>query len=216
MLRSVLCLVLALSAAPANACKMALLLAIDVSQSIDVGEYSIQRDGLADAILDPIVAEALIQGQVALAVVQWSGPADQELSIPWSRIRTESDLQLFAQRARLMPRVFTMSNTAVGQLIRFATAQFDDVQDCDRRVIDISGDGNDNASTGPEQARRDAEILGIQINGLAIEWIGPAITNFYRRSVITKDGFVMTSKGHETYAEILRQKITREVSQALF
>ena len=195
---------------------MALLLAIDVSQSIDVGEYSIQRDGLADAILDPIVAEALIQGQVALAVVQWSGPADQELSIPWSRIRTESDLQLFAQRARLMPRVFTMSNTAVGQLIRFATAQFDDVQDCDRRVIDISGDGNDNASTGPEQARRDAEILGIQINGLAIEWIGPAITNFYRRSVITKDGFVMTSKGHETYAEILRQKITREVSQALF
>jgi len=216
MLRSVLCLVLALSAAPANACKTALLLAIDVSQSIDVGEYSIQRDGLADAILDPIVAEALIQGQVALAVVQWSGPADQELSIPWSRIRTESDLQLFAQRARLMPRVFTMSNTAVGQLIRYATAQFDDVQDCDRRVIDISGDGNDNASTGPEQARRDAEILGIQINGLAIEWIGPAITNFYRRSVITKDGFVMTSKGHETYAEILRQKITREVSQALF
>lgn len=211
-----ICISLALSTFPAKACQVALLLAVDVSQSIDVGEYKIQTDGLADALLDASVAEALIQGNVALSVVQWSGPDSQDMTIPWTRMTSETDIRLFAQRARLMPRVYQMSNTAVGELIRFSLNQFKDVADCARHVIDISGDGNDNASTGPEQARRSAELQGVQINALAIEWIGDSITNFYRRSVITQGGFVMTARGHEDYAETLRRKITREVSQALF
>ena len=207
---------LMLSALPAKACQVALLLAIDVSQSIDVGEYKIQTDGLADAVLDPVVAEALIQGQTALGVVQWSGPEDQDLSIPWTRITSEADLRLFSQQARLMQREFVMSNTAVGQMIRFGLDQFDQVKDCTRHIIDISGDGNDNADTGPEQARRTAELRDVQINALAIEWMGKSLTQFYSRSVVTRGGFVMTARGHEDYAETLRRKITREVSQALF
>ncbi len=201
---------------PAHACQVALMLGIDVSQSIDVGEYRIQIDGIADAILDPIVAEALIQGQVALSVVQWSGADNQDMSIGWTRIRTESDLRIFSQQARLMPRTFVMSNTAVGEFIRFGLRQFADVADCNRHVIDISGDGNDNAGTGPEHARRSAELQNVEINALAIEWIGSPITTFYSRNVITKGGFVMTARGHEDYAATLRRKITREVSQALF
>ena len=207
---------LALSALPAKSCQVALMLAIDVSQSIDVGEYKIQTDGLADALLDPSVTEALVQGSVALSVVQWSGPNSQDMSIPWTRMTSASDIRLFAQRARLMPRTFLMSNTAVGEMIRFGLGQFTQVTDCSRHVIDISGDGNDNASTGPEQARRSAELQNVQINALAIEWIGSSITNFYRRSVVTQDGFVMTARGHEDYADTLRRKIIREVSQALF
>lgn len=207
---------LVISALPAKACQVALMLAIDVSQSIDVGEYRIQTDGIADAVLDPVVADALLQGQVALSVVQWSGADNQDMTIPWTRITSARDLQYFSERARVMERQFVMSNTAVGDLIRFGLSQFDQVPDCSRHVLDISGDGNDNAETSPEQARRSAELQNVEINALAIEWLGSSITNFYERSVITQGGFVMTARGHEAYAETLRRKITREVSQALF
>ena len=203
-------------AAPVHACTTALVLAIDVSQSIDVGEYRIQSEGMADAVLDPETADALIAGQVALMVVQWSGRNDQAVSIPWTQIRTQEDLRRFAQRARTMPREFVMSSTGVGALMRFAAAQFRTAPDCARHVIDISGDGNDNAATSPEQARREAEAAGIMINALAIEGMGQALTKFYEQSVITQGGFVMTSRGHSGYAETLRRKIRREVAQVLF
>ena len=74
------------------------------------------------------------------------------------------------------------------------------------------------ARTMPGQTRplQAAEQQGVQINGLAIEGIGVSITNFYRRHVITRDGFVMTAQGHTDYAETLRRKIKREISQVLF
>ena len=200
----------------AGACTTALVLAIDVSNSIDPGEYRIQTDGLADALLDNEVREALVRGSVALSVVQWSGIDSQEVTFPWTRMASDADVVALSERARLMPRAFIMSDTAVGDIIRFASAQFDQVADCARKVVDISGDGTDNAGTDPAAARRRAEDAGIQINGLAIEGMGLSITNFYRRKVITRDGFVMTSRGHSTYAETLKKKIRREVSQVMF
>ena len=205
-----------LLAPEARACTVALLLAIDVSQSIDPAEYRIQTDGMADALLDPEVADALIGGQVALSVVQWSGRSDQVVSLPWTQITSEADLNRFAQSARTMRRAFVMSATGVGAMIRFAQDHFRRAPACARRVLDISGDGNDNAGTSPEQARRDAEAAGIMINALAIEGMGVAVTNFYTQSVITDGGFVMTSRGHAAYADTLKRKIRREVSQALF
>ena len=166
--------------------------------------------------MDPEVADAIVAGEVALTVVQWSGQSDQEVSIPWTQIRTHVDLQEFADKARNMRRAFVMSSTGVGALMRFAHEQFETAPQCLRRVIDISGDGNDNAGTSPEQARRDAEAAGIMINALAIEGMGRAITKFYEQSVITQRGFVMTSRGHSGYAETLKRKIRREVAQALF
>ncbi len=191
-------------------------MAIDVSQSIDAAEYRIQTEGMADALLDPEVADALIAGQIALSVVQWSGRNDQVVSLPWTQIRTQDDLNRFAQAARTMRRAFVMSSTGVGAMLRFAQAQFANAPTCARQVIDVSGDGNDNAGTSPEQARREAEAAGIMINALAIEGIGVAVTNFYEQSVITEGGFVMTSRGHSAYADTLKRKIRREVSQALF
>lgn len=200
----------------ARACDTALVLAIDVSNSIDEGEYAIQAEGLADALLAPEVAEALIVGRVALTVVQWSGEGRQEISIPWTRIASEADVAAMSDTARAMPRAFIMSDTAIGDLIRFALPLFDEVPDCTRRVIDISGDGMDNAGTEPALARRQAMQAGVQINGLAIESIGVSISTFYSRFVITPDGFVMTAKGHTDYARTLRRKIRREVSRVLF
>ncbi len=201
---------------PARACEVALLLAIDVSQSIDMGEYRLQADGIAEAVMAPEVREALLDGTAALAVLQWSGPEAQTLSIPWTRMHSAEDIRLFAERARRMPRAHVMSNTAVGAMLRAALGMFGPVDDCRRKVIDVSGDGNDNAGTSPEQARREAEARDVMINALAIEGLGRSITNFYTRSVITQGGFVMTSRGLTGYAETLRAKIFRETARTLF
>jgi Ca-activated chloride channel family protein len=211
----VLAVVLALPS-QAFACTTALILAIDVSNSIDVGEYRIQADGLADALLDDQVREALVRGSVALKVIQWSGVGSQQVMFDWRRMTADADVLRLSRDTRDMKRAFIMSDTAVGDIIRFSLREFSGTEDCARRVIDISGDGTDNAGTDPNAARRGAEAQGVQINGLAIEGIGISITNFYRRHVITRDGFVMTARGHTTYAETLKKKIRREVSQIMF
>lgn len=198
---------------PAMACDTALMLMIDVSNSIDPGEYRLQTDGMADAVLDPEVADALIQGETAIAVMQWSGVDRQEVTLPWRQIRSEADVHAFAAETRALPRAFVMSDTAPAEAIRFALDQFDTAPACQRRVIDISGDGPPNAGSDTATASRLAERRGVTINAIAIESLGLAITNFYTRQVITRDGFVMTARGHLEYPQALRDKILREVSR---
>jgi Ca-activated chloride channel homolog len=212
-----LALLACLSTHPALACETALLLSIDVSGSIDTGDYRLQTDGLAAALADPEVAEALVAGQVALAVVQWSGTAEQALVLPWHRMLTEDDVTRFAARAADVPRSFEGSDTAVGQGLRFATAQFTAVPDCRRKVIDISGDGQENAGFTDSKARREAIAAGLMINAIAIEEPGEAIpiTTYYRNWIITPGGFVVTARGLQDYAGTLRLKLLRELTKPI-
>lgn len=207
-------LFLALSlASPARACDTALLLAIDVSGSIDRGEYALQIGGLYDALRDPAVADVLLQGQVAVAVVQWSGLGRQALAIPWQRMLSAQALTRFAETTRALPRSFQGSDTAVGQALSFSIAQFASVPDCKRHVIDISGDGPENAGNSVGHARTAAIAKQITINAIAIEDMGPSspTSNFYKNWVITPKGFVMTSRGLEDYPRAIRAKLLREL-----
>lgn len=213
MLRICLVLALALSAPLARACETALLLSVDVSNSIDPGEYRLQVDGMADALQDPEIIEALVRGRMALAVQQWSGPDMQILSIPWTRMTSPLAVADFSARARAIPRAFVMSNTAPAEALRHALAQFGQVRDCTRHVIDVSGDGTANAGANVRKARAEAEGMGVTINGLAIEAMGVALTNYFRSSVITRDGFVMTARGYRDYPRTIRAKILREISR---
>ena len=208
-------LLLCLTAPPALACETALLLSIDVSGSIDRADYRLQAGGLAAALSPPDVIEALVRDQVALALVQWSGVAEQALVLPWARMLTEADVARFAARAEAMPRAFSGSDTAVGQGLRFAAAQFAAVPDCHRRVIDISGDGQENAGFTDARARAEAVAAGIILNAIAIEEAGPAIpiTTYYRRWIISPGGFVVTARGLQDYAETLRLKLLRELAK---
>ena len=197
---------------PAHACRTALLLAMDVSQSVDPGEYRIQIDGLAAALRDPEIAEILVRDQVALSVIQWSGVDAQEVSLDWTQMLSPSHVQLFANAVQRLPRAFVMSNTAPAEAMTKALGHFDQGPNCARRVIDMSGDGTPNAGGEVNRLRRQAERSGVTINGLAIEGLGRAITNFYTRHVITADGFVETAQGHRDYARAIRRKILREIS----
>ena len=208
-------LILALLPLPGRACETALLLAIDVSGSIDAGEYALQVQGLADALDDPEIAGVLVQGQSALAVAQWSGVGAQILVQPWQRMLDRGDVARFAATARSQPRRFAASDTAVGQAIHFSAAQFAAVAECRRQVIDISGDGPENAGFTVGQARQAAQAKGIEINAGAIEDMGPSspISSFYRRWVITKGGFVMTARGLSDYPRAIREKLLRELTR---
>ncbi len=208
---------LTLSSRPALACDLALVLTIDVSGSIDRGEYRLQVQGLADALDDPEIADALVLGQVALTVVQWSGARQQAVVLPWRRMLSYEEVRDFAARARGVKRAYSGSDTAVGEAIGFSTAQFGAVSDCRRRVIDISGDGPQNAGAPLSAGRRAAAEAGAEINAVAIEDIGRAtpITEFYRRFVITHQGFVLTARGLADYPRAIRAKILREVAKPL-
>lgn len=202
-------------ALPAQACQLALVLAIDISNSVDSREFAIQTEGLADALLDPVVSEGLLRAEAAVTVILWSGPNNLYVVVPWRRMDTPQTIRRTADDARAIRRVYGQSNTALGAMVAFARGLFDDVPHCLRRTIDVSGDGRDNAGTDPARERDEAEALRITINGLAIDRDTLAITRFFRDNVITRNGFVMTSQGHEGYAETLKRKMRREVSEAL-
>ena len=197
------------------ACDTALILTIDVSNSIDPAEYKLQTDGLADALRNPEIVEAMVRQEATLAVVQWSGEERQELSIPWTRIRTSLDAARLADQAQLMPRAFVLSDTAPAEAILFSMNLFSQVPDCKNKVIDVSGDGTPNSGSEPRQARNTAERAGITINGIAIESMGLAITGFFKQAIITRNGFVITARTHREYPDAIRRKILRELSQAL-
>lgn len=202
-----------LSAQAVEACDTALILAVDVSNSVDAGEYRIQTDGIAAALRDPVVIDSMVLGRNRLAVLQWSGAGMQALVIPWTSTYAPSDVLLLADRVQRMPRAFHGGNTALGEAMRESTRLALQNPDCNRRVIDVSGDGADNAGTDVGSARRAAMQAGVVINGLSIEGMGPAITTYYRRYVITKNGFVETARGFTDFARAIRAKIRREVSR---
>ncbi|MEX0970594.1 MAG: DUF1194 domain-containing protein [Paracoccaceae bacterium] len=199
------------AASAAKACKVALLMMIDVSSSIDPGEYRFQLDGMADALLDPAIAEILVRDQVALSVVQWSGIGEAEVSLDWQRMLTPTAVTSFANRARGIERRWQRSRTAVGDAIAFGATQFGPVSDCARRVIDVSGDGASNVGFDTATMRREVQAMGIEINGLAIDRIGRSVTEFYRRFVITQGGFVMTATGYSDYPRAIAAKLFREL-----
>jgi Ca-activated chloride channel homolog len=200
---------------PAWACDTALLLAIDVSNSVDEGEYRLQVDGLADALIDPEIVEAMVRGQVAIAVMQWSGVDRQVITTPWRQIMTPDDAADLSLEARTTPRMITLSDTAPAEAIYFALDQFADAPPCGRQVIDVSGDGTPNAGSDAQLARNLAQTSGVTINGIAIEGMGQAITSYYRQALITRDGFVMTAQGHRDYPAAIRHKILRELAQVI-
>ncbi len=204
---------LALSASAASACDTALLLAVDVSNSIDAGEYDIQTEGMAAALRDGVVRDAMVIGGNAIAVMQWSGTGMQEMSVDWRRITSYADMDALAREVSAMRRAYVGANTAIGEAVRVGISQVLTQGDCARLIIDVSGDGPDNAGTLIDHARRQAERSGITVNGLAIDGLGSATTAYYTRRLITPDGFVETATGFTDFPRAIRVKIRREVSR---
>ena len=196
----------------APACEIALVLGVDVSNSIDAFEYDLQIRGMAQALADPVIEEALLSMQASIAVVQWSGAGQQDISLPWMQVRSPPDLALLQARVGQLQRPFVKSDTAVGQAMASMVVALDQAPHCERRVIDFAGDGVNNAGIAPNDIRADAVANGIVINGLGIDRIGLSVTQYSRSNVIGGRGsFVMTAKGYRDFARAIRAKLLREL-----
>ncbi len=216
MTRIFACLMFCLVALPVRACDVALALTVDVSGSIDEDEYRLQMDGLAAALRDPTVEDAILKHKAALMLVQWTGGSRQAVSIPWQRMATRDDVAMFAARVAATPREWSQFSTAIGNAVTFTAAQFGPVADCTRHVIDVSGDGYSNEGVNPRQAGEMLASEGFQINGLAIEGDAFELTEYFRANVIQGEGaFVLTAETYADYPRAIWRKLLAELTEAI-
>ncbi|WP_170474974.1 DUF1194 domain-containing protein [Ruegeria arenilitoris] len=203
-----------LSATPALACDLALALAVDVSGSVDSTEYRIQMDGLAAGLRDPVVSEALVRGKSQLMLIQWTGSSRQRITIPWTKIDSFASLDAFASEVASDPRVWRNFSTAIGEALSVTVARFDEVSECSRHLIDLSGDGVSNEGIEPSELRDLLRDRGITVNAIAIEESEPDLTAYFFENVIAGEGaFVVSAAGFADYPERIRKKLLREVTQ---
>jgi Protein of unknown function (DUF1194) len=205
-----------------------IVFAADVSRSVDNDEFRLQREGCAAAIADPRVIGAIAAGPrraIAVSFVEWSGVAEQRVVADWTIVRDEETAAVFAAALRAAPRSFANA-TAIGSAIDFAVKHIAaSGHESERRIIDISGDGDNNVGRPVEYARDDAVAGGITINGLAIINLHPAIGfiahvqppggmgEYYRTRVIGGPGaFVITIDDYTSFAEAIASKLAREIA----
>jgi hypothetical protein len=224
----VFALVLAAGAARAESVDVALVLAADVSRSIDDGEFQLQRRGYASAITNPRVLAAIAGGAhraIALCFVEWSGPEEQAVVGKWTVIKDGESAAVFAATLIDAPRSFT-GRTSISAGIDFSLAQFaqSGVQ-AERRIIDVSGDGTNNAGRAVTEARDEAVAQGVTINGLAIINARPegyffahtqppeGLPAYYQNNVVGGAGaFMLQVKDFTTFSDAITNKLLNEIA----
>jgi hypothetical protein len=207
-------------------CRQALALALDVSGSVDLREYRLQLDGLVTALNEPDVVATLLampSAPVSLMVYEWSGPEDQAVLVPWTRISGPGALKAISETLAKTERRATTPGTALGEAMAVGASLLDQQQHCWKRTLDISGDGKSNLGARPRDEKAAIDARGITINALVIGSDAPAVgdnrqtevselSSYFRAEVITgPDAFVQTALGFEDYAASMAQKLKREL-----
>lgn len=207
-----------------EAVDVALVLAVDVSRSIDEDEARLQREGYRLAVSDPVVVAAVrggMLGAIGLAYVEWAGNEYQRTIIPWRRITSQAEATAWAHELAAAPRV-SLSWTSISGAIRHARAELAACPwEATRRVIDVSGDGVNNSGP-PADRERDAAIAeGITINGLPIINDRPTfgrlppvpLDDYYRENVVGGDGsFMIVAEDFESFGVAVKRKLIREIA----
>jgi hypothetical protein len=201
-----------------------LVIAVDVSYSMDLDELAVQREGYAQAIISKEFLQALKNGpnsKVALTYFEWSASSDQKIIIPWRVIDGPETADAVANEIMKTP-VRRGSRTSISGAINFAMPLFEENPYRGlRRVIDISGDGPNNNGVPVTGARDAALEKGITINGLPIMMKEPSYSTvdidnldvYYEDCVIGGPGsFVVSIKDRDKFKEAIRTKLILEVA----
>ena len=195
-------------------CSLALLLALDVSSSVDAEEYDLQRNGVAMALDDADVRNALLASgrPVALAVYEWSGRRQNHIVLNWSLIRDNADIDQVVAAIASSNRSFTRFPTAMGYALGFGATMLERAPQCDRKVIDVSGDGISNDGFGPQLAYKHFPFSDVTVNGLAVLGADPMVEFYFEDQVRHGPGaFVETSTGYVGYKNAMTRKLLREI-----
>jgi hypothetical protein len=214
--------------ARAETVDLLLVLAADVSRSIDEDEFNLQRKGYAQAMTDPRVLRAIAGGRhhaIAVTFIEWSGAADQNIVVDWTLVRDEEGAAGVAATMLSAPRSF-LGRTSISAAIDFAVQRLGAAPDrADKRVVDVSGDGTNNAGRSITEARDDAVAAGVTINGLAIintrSSPGYAfhtqppggLPKYYEENVIGGPGaFLIHIENFDSFSEAITRKLVSEIA----
>lgn len=221
-MRAGLALWLALAASgPAGAadCRLALVLALDVSSSVDATEDALQRGGLASALIAPEVRTAFFAAPepVALAAYEWSGRYNQEIILDWRLIDSPAALLAAARTIGNSRRSHNDFPTAMGYALGFGAGLLARAPDCLSRTLDMAGDGENNEGFPPRTAYAEFPFEGVTVNGLVVNAADyeaeVTLVEFYRYEVLRGPGaFLEIAQGFEDYENAMRRKLEREVS----
>jgi hypothetical protein len=204
-----------------------LVLAVDVSGSVDRNEYRLQLDGIAAALLDPQVSAQILatpEVPVQLAVFEWSNSLYRRVIVDWIALDSFGDL---IDVAGVLRGHFTRPKqgaTAIGGAMLFADAMFGRGPVCWRRTIDISGDGTNNFGPEPEVTRLLGAFNEVTINGLVIgsdstrgrderQMEMMELSAYFRRRVIHGPGaFIEVAQGFDDFERAMTRKLLRETA----
>jgi hypothetical protein len=230
LIAALLSLVLAFSpsARAAEPVDLLLVLAADVSRSVTEPKFKLQREGAAAAITHPEVVRAITSGpnrRIAICFLEWATAGQQNVVIDWTVIGDGESARGFGGKLVEMPRSFSGS-TSISNAIDFAVTQIERAPfKAERRVIDISGDGNNNSGRSVTEARDEALAKGITINGLVIltplsESFRPEHTHppgglekYFQDNVIGGFGaFTVVAESHESFGRALTKKLIAEIA----
>lgn len=213
-------------AAPANAaCRQALAIGLDISGSVDQAEYRLQLDGLAAALLNPDVRQALMaipDVPVNLFIYEWAGTATQKTLLPWTSIDSDETLQGVASGLRAAIREPGQVATALGQAMLFGAAALETQLNCWRRTIDLSGDGQSNIGPRPRDVQHliapditiNAIVIGSDGNqnpGAIDSEIGLLTSYFIARVIRGDSAFVEAALGFEDFENAMTRKLLKEL-----
>ena len=209
----------AAESAQRQAVDLALVMAVDVSESVDADEYQLQHEGIARAFEDERLIGAIsagARGGIAVTVIEWSDRDKQVVTVDWTRVTDRASAAAFAAAVRKTQR---SSNglTALGDALLAARAAFERLPYApERRVIDVSGDGMANIGPSPRDVRDALVAGGITINGLAILGDESAIESYYNDYVVGGAGaFLMQAENFQSFAAAMLNKLLSEVSGVL-
>jgi hypothetical protein len=205
-----------------------LVLASDVSRSVDQPKFRLQREGYAAAISNPQVLDAIKSGahqRIAVCFVEWSGFGAQKLVVDWTMVDGPATARKLADQLLELPRSFA-DRTSISGGIEFAAAQLERSPfESSRRTIDVSGDGTNNAGRDVRQARDEVVAKGVVINGLVIlsdrpvpwnaEHTNPpgGLEKYYQDNVIGGPGsFVIVAEDFPSFGRAIVKKLIAEIA----
>ncbi len=207
-----------------------LVLASDVSRSVDTRKFQLQREGYAAAISDKRVLEAITSGRhqrIAICFVEWSGVASQKVVIDWTIVDSAEAARKFGDQLLELQRSFA-ERTSISAGIDFSMNLLEHAPfESARRTIDVSGDGTNNSGRDVNLARDEAVAKGVTINGLVIlserpmtwnpEHTNPpgGLANYYRTNVVGGPGaFVIVAENFESFGQAIIKKLIAEIAEA--
>jgi hypothetical protein len=203
---------------------IALVLAVDISNSMDPDEQALQREGFVAAFRSPLVHQVIrsgILGRIAVSYVEWAGSTNQQIIVPWTEMEGAEDAIAFAEHLARAP-IRRAPRTSISGAIDFSVRLLQERQgNAMRQVIDISGDGANNQGRKVTEARDEAVAKGFTINGLPLLLKRRTASAFdvenldehYRDCVIGGPGsFMLPVQDRSQFAEAIKAKIIREIA----